>query len=46
MNYETPEITALTPAVKAIQGQPKWVDDKIDAPSFKEPTPAYQDWEE
>jgi hypothetical protein len=46
MKYETPELTALTPAINAIQGPTA---DKI-APVFhdgdlNEGVGAYQDWE-
>jgi hypothetical protein len=46
MNYETPEITAMAPAAEAVQGSPKLHQSVIDSPAFKEPSAAYQDWEE
>jgi hypothetical protein len=45
--YETPELTALTPAINAIQGtHPKRTDVFGDPPTIKnESSGAYQDWE-
>jgi hypothetical protein len=42
--YETPELTALTPAINAIQGGSK-VSDKTLELSINEASAAYQDWE-
>jgi hypothetical protein len=48
MKYETPELTALAPAINAIQGQK---DDSTPAdgiepePNHESGTGAYQDWE-
>jgi hypothetical protein len=45
MKYETPELTALTPAINAIQVSK--VGAGIDTPNANEPpTSAYEDWEE
>jgi hypothetical protein len=44
MNYESPEVTALTPAIDAIQGtKDNNVRDSI--PGLKDPAAAYEDWE-
>jgi len=46
MKYETPELTALTPAINAIQaGTSKNGDSPIDSPVNNEHTSAYADWE-
>jgi hypothetical protein len=45
MKYETPELTALTTAINAIQGAGKPIDGESDGPEFREVTGAYQDWE-
>jgi hypothetical protein len=46
MKYETPEITALTPAINAIQGVTSKNDMlPIDGEFLREGTAAYQDWE-
>ena len=48
MKYETPELTALTPAVSAIQGNPtKKLDQKFrDSHLMNEASaPGYADWE-
>jgi hypothetical protein len=44
MKYETPEVTALTPAVNAIQGL-KTIHPG-DSPQNKDVTAAYADWED
>ena len=46
MKYETPELTALTPAINAIQGANKLSTETADtSPTKNEPNFAYQDWE-
>jgi hypothetical protein len=48
MKYETPQLTVLTPAIKAIQsdGQlPKLTNGKADSISPYESVSAYTDWE-
>jgi hypothetical protein len=46
MKYETPELTALTPAISAIQGSPtKYHFTGGDGPDENEATGVYQDWE-
>jgi hypothetical protein len=47
MRYETPEVTALTPAINAIQAGNK-ISHVSDNPgnTLKDPSPAYADWEE
>ena len=46
MKYETPELTALTLAINAIQaGGDKGVLINSDGASEKEGLPAYMDWE-
>jgi len=46
MKYETPELTALTPAINAIQGKPgDLVYDNITKENFHESGGAYADWE-
>jgi hypothetical protein len=45
MKYETPELTALTPAIDAIQAQ-KFEPPTIDQPKVHETAvSAYEDWE-
>lgn len=44
MKYETPELTALTPAINAIQTS-KPSAPKEDGSEFNEAQSAYQDWE-
>jgi hypothetical protein len=44
MKYETPELTALTPAINAIQG-PNKGNSGNDNPGSKDSTSAYEDWE-
>ncbi len=45
MKYETPELTALTPAINAIQAT-KIPHKTVDAPNFEETAlSAYADWE-
>jgi len=45
MKYETPELTALTPAINAIQAVKNPIQD-VDGQSMTEvPIGAYQDWE-
>lgn len=45
MKYETPELTALTPAINAIQGL-KTVFPTVDEPGEeRDGIAAYQDWE-
>jgi hypothetical protein len=44
MKYETPKLTALTPAINAIQNKKNSTGSDTDG---KEPPPAaYEDWEE
>lgn len=45
MKYETPELTALAPAISAIQGDPKESASNIDGSSYLEPVGVYADWE-
>lgn len=45
MEYETPELTALTPAINAIQSKPKPGTGSIDGDLKNEVTGAYEDWE-
>jgi len=45
MRYETPEVTALTPAIDAIQGAGKPINGDTDGPQLREVNAAYQDWE-
>ena len=49
MKYETPEVTALTPAISAIQGvaekQVNTPDDGGTGAIHNESSGAYQDWE-
>jgi hypothetical protein len=45
MKYETPELTALTPAINAIQSFPKAIVGELDSHDEVEGTGAYQDWE-
>ncbi len=48
MKYETPELTALTPAISAIQSGTKstgLVADSINPAVHNEPNAAYADWE-
>jgi hypothetical protein len=45
MKYETPELTALTPAIKAIQGG-KLIAPPKDSAEHKDDVAAYEDWEE
>jgi hypothetical protein len=48
MKYNTPELTALTPAINAIQtelGLPKTVAGIADHPYINEHIPSYADWE-
>jgi hypothetical protein len=46
MKYETPELTALTPAINAIQGKPGTsAYDSSTMQTFHESTGAYADWE-
>jgi len=44
MKYEAPELTALTPAIDAIQG-PSKSNSGNDGPQSKDSTSAYEDWE-
>ena len=44
MKYETPELTALTPAIDAIQVAK--LGTGIDGSSKEPPTSAYEDWED
>jgi len=46
MKYETPELTALTPAVNAIQTSNKPSQFAQDGSSTNEPSSAYADWED
>jgi hypothetical protein len=50
MKYETPELTALTPAINAVQGQPKALKNVVgDSPSptyINEFQVGYVDWED
>jgi hypothetical protein len=49
MKYETPQLTALTPAINAIQGPgtptSKTITTQSDAPGQHESPGAYADWE-
>jgi hypothetical protein len=46
MKYETPELTALTPAISAIQGNGnKAIPNHKDSPTTKEETQAFADFE-
>jgi hypothetical protein len=48
MKYETPELTALTSAINAVQGRPKAhiVVGESPSPTYlNENVPAYTDWE-
>lgn len=46
MKYETPELTALTPAINAIQSLNKGRINMVDTPTeHNENPPAYADWE-
>jgi hypothetical protein len=48
MKYETPEMTVLTPAIKAIQSDgdlPKTPRPEVDSPLHEETIAAYTDWE-
>ena len=45
MKYETPELTALTPAINAIQGSVNKAHQPI-TDSANESLAAYQDWED
>jgi hypothetical protein len=45
MNYETPELTALTSAISAIQAVGGKVGHDTDSPDDKDLISAYQDWE-
>jgi len=46
MKYETPEFTALTPAINAIHGtQTKTVFPPLESHDEPEGVSAYQDWE-
>ncbi len=48
MKYETPRVTALTPAINAIQGLTKPVHPNGEGAGidYEMLTPAYEDWEE
>lgn len=47
MNYETPELTTLTPAINAIQGGPKTqLTGHADFDTLNEIVGAYADWED
>jgi hypothetical protein len=47
MKYETPKLTALTPAIKAIQDLPKHIDNGFDSGVYDDfvPLGVYADWE-
>lgn len=48
MKYETPKLTALTPAINAIQDPPKHIDNGYDSPGVYDdfvPLGVYADWE-
>jgi len=45
MKYEAPELTALTPAINAIQTVNKGVPEQPDSPD-REQIAAYVDWED
>ena len=45
MKYETPELTALTPAIDAIQKGSKLHARYRDVPGLNEPISGYADWE-
>jgi hypothetical protein len=44
MKYETPQVTALTPAINAIQSGGKTRNHQ-DGPEFNDTNAAYEDWE-
>ncbi|MHB8217784.1 MAG: hypothetical protein ACYDDS_17055 [Candidatus Sulfotelmatobacter sp.] len=44
MKYETPQLTALTPAIDAIQTGGKTKHNQ-DGPEFNDTNSAYEDWE-
>ena len=44
MEYETPQVTALTPALDAIQSGGKTRNHQ-DGPEFNDANAAYEDWE-
>jgi len=46
MKYEKPELTALTPAIEAIQINPKTACAQQDGVQCNEVHAAYADWEE
>jgi hypothetical protein len=46
MKYETPELTALTPAINVIQSAKQTSGHDSDTPQNEPPTSAYQDWED
>jgi hypothetical protein len=46
MKYQTPELTALTPAINAIQSSgSKEINNVVDSPTYEQSS-AYADWEE
>lgn len=45
MKYETPALTALTLAIKAVHGPPKDAASLLEGPSNNEVIGAYADWE-
>lgn len=45
MKYETPELTALTAAIEAVQALPKDSNSHEDSPLDTEVIGAYADWE-
>jgi hypothetical protein len=45
MKYETPELTALTPAIDAVQSVGKGIEVVQDGPTL-EASAAYADWED
>jgi hypothetical protein len=46
MKYETPELTALTPAINAIQGSKGSSGGDAPPPNGRDSTAAYEDWED
>lgn len=45
MKYETPELTALTPAINAVQGVGKSIEPPVDGSHELDGPSGYQDWE-
>jgi hypothetical protein len=45
MKYETPQLTALTPAINAIRAPKPVIDGQLDSKVYNEFVGAYADWE-